>query len=113
MHICNLITYVCLLQQSILFSVSCLSSCNKIAHGYFAKYDTNRQKLFEFHQAQLEGTLERLSDITENTQWNSVFSEEVSLKRFYDLRSQVVSLTQVVSEFFGNLKTAIVQETLV
>eukprot|EP00928_Gymnodinium_smaydae_P006462 TRINITY_DN12291_c0_g1_i3.p1 TRINITY_DN12291_c0_g1~~TRINITY_DN12291_c0_g1_i3.p1 ORF type:complete len:528 (+),score=111.05 TRINITY_DN12291_c0_g1_i3:36-1586(+) len=83
------------------------------AHGYFAKYDTNRQKLFEFHQAQLEGTLERLSDITENTQWNSVFSEEVSLKRFYDLRSQVVSLTQVVSEFFGNLKTAIVQETLV
>lgn len=41
------------------------------AHGYFTKYTKDQQRLFEFQQAQLEGTLERLSDIMENTGWDA------------------------------------------
>merc|ERR1712066_512170 len=39
------------------------------AFAYFLSSTEEKRKLFEFHQAQLEGTLERLSDIVENTLW--------------------------------------------
>ncbi|CAE7292692.1 ARI6, partial [Symbiodinium sp. CCMP2592] len=46
------------------------------AYGFFATYAADQRKLFEFHQAQLEGTLERLSDILENTRWESYLLTE-------------------------------------
>merc|ERR1712183_700381 len=45
------------------------------ALGYFMKCRQDLKKLFEFHQAQLEGTLERLSDIMENTPWEEFLDD--------------------------------------
>lgn len=81
------------------------------AHGYFMKCDDAKKRLFEFHQAQLEGTLERLSDIMENTPWGSYMGDEViSFQPFYDLRTRVISLTSVVCDFFSKLQEAMQQE---
>lgn len=84
------------------------------AYGFFATYAADQRKLFEFHQAQLEGTLERLSDILENTHWESyLLTEVLSCQPFYDLRARVISLTGVVHDFFSKLQDAMQQETLV
>lgn len=81
------------------------------AHGYFMRCDEAKKKLFEFHQAQLEGTLERLSDLMENTSWGSFMGEEViSFQPFYDLRTRVISLTSVVRDFFAKLQEALQTE---
>jgi len=79
------------------------------AHGFFAKYQGDQSALFEFHQAQLEGTLERLSDIMENTVWDAYVGKDVEAKPFYDLRMQLISLTGVVHEFFAGLREALMQ----
>lgn len=75
------------------------------AHAYFMKLQPEQQKFFEFHQAQLEGTLERLSDITENTPWDIYLSKD-SNRDFYDKRAQTISLTKVVHDFFAGLRDA-------
>ncbi|CAE7265113.1 ARI7 [Symbiodinium natans] len=83
------------------------------AYGFFATYAGDQRKLFEFHQAQLEGTLERLSDILENTHWESyLLTEVLSCQPFYDLRARVINLTGVVHDFFGKLQEAMQQDTL-
>jgi len=81
------------------------------AHGYIANYKAEKRKLFEFHQAQLEGTLERLCDIMENTSWDSVVTA-ISKRPFYDIRSKILSLTGVVRQFFNNLRDAFQSGTL-
>lgn len=81
--------------------------------GYFSSFSERQRELFEFHQGQLEGTVDRLSDIMENTDWSSYFDEAaVSHKPFYDLRQKLVTLTDVVHQFFSNLREAIEQGTL-
>eukprot|EP00927_Polykrikos_kofoidii_P079530 TRINITY_DN76305_c0_g1_i1.p1 TRINITY_DN76305_c0_g1~~TRINITY_DN76305_c0_g1_i1.p1 ORF type:complete len:533 (+),score=93.66 TRINITY_DN76305_c0_g1_i1:50-1600(+) len=83
------------------------------AHAYFAPLSKDELKLFEFHQGQLEGTLERLSDVMENSNWDEFLSDEaISHVPFYNLRSQVISLTSVVREFFSKLRDALQQGTL-
>merc|ERR1712048_615222 len=82
------------------------------AHGYFAKFKPEQRRLFEFHQAQLEGTLERLSDIMENTSWDDYVGTDVENRPFYDIRQQLISLTGVVHEFFGGLREAIMEDAL-
>jgi len=83
------------------------------ACAFFAEFTKDQRGLFEFHQAQLEGTLERLSDIMENTKWDAYVDQEVeSFRPFYDLRSQVISLTDVVHKFFSALSEAFEQGTL-
>mmetsp|Transcript_108527 Transcript_108527/g.305904 ORF Transcript_108527/g.305904 Transcript_108527/m.305904 type:complete len:510 (-) Transcript_108527:96-1625(-) len=83
------------------------------AHGYFTKFGPQERKFFEFHQGQLEGTLERLCDIMENTSWDSYLDEDADTHRhFYDLRAQLISLTGVVREFFSKLREALSQDTL-
>lgn len=69
------------------------------AFGYFLKTSPDATKLFEFHQAQLEGTLERLSDLIENTRWD----EFIDADPFYDKRTQTTSLVSVVRQFFDSL----------
>jgi ariadne-1 len=77
------------------------------AHAFTENLSGNERQFFEFSQAQLEGTLERLSDVMENTNWAS-FLDEAALSgdRFAEVRAQVVSLTQVVQRFFASLATA-------
>jgi ariadne-1 len=74
------------------------------AFAYFLKGSETTVKLFEFHQGQLEGTLERLSDVVENTQWEGFLGGgELSNRPFYDKRAQTISLTNVVRDFFDSL----------
>merc|ERR1712113_1159688 len=83
------------------------------AHGYFTKLSSDQRRLFEFHQAQLEGTLERLSDITENTDWSTYLDEDCLTRRpIYDVRTKWIDLTNVVRDFFKHLQQAIDQGTL-
>lgn len=83
------------------------------AYGYFSTFTDMQRKFFEFHQAQLEDTLERLSDIMENTRWESFVDESsISNQPFYDQRTRVISLTSVVRDFFSKLQNAIEQNTL-
>jgi len=75
------------------------------AFAYFLKDTEGKRKLFEFHQGQLEGTLERLSDLVENTAWAYYSSGlAISNKEFYDKRAQTISLTSVVHDFFDSLR---------
>lgn len=57
------------------------------------------QELFEYHQAQLEHTLERLSDASESTAWTTLPVEELLAAR-----SRMLSLIQVVGEAFQTLR---------
>uniref|UniRef100_A0A7S0ABC2 RBR-type E3 ubiquitin transferase n=1 Tax=Pyrodinium bahamense TaxID=73915 RepID=A0A7S0ABC2_9DINO len=83
------------------------------AYAFFAGFNGDQRKLFEFHQAQLEGTLERLSDLMENTQWDAYLDPDAeSMRPLYDLRTQLISLTDVVHKFFAHLSEAIEQGTL-
>lgn len=84
------------------------------AYAYFTtEFSKTQRKLFEFHQAQLEGTLERLSDVMENTQWDDFKAEEiVSSRPFYDAREKVIHLTDVVHNFFSHLQEAMQNGTL-
>lgn len=83
------------------------------AYAFYSQFKEGQRKLFEFHQAQLEGTLERLSDIMENTSWDSFLSDEAeSFRPFYDLRAKIIDLTSVVHKFFAHLSEAIQQGTL-
>merc|ERR1712113_792986 len=70
------------------------------AFGFFLKASDDRQKLFEFHQGQLEGTVERLSDLVENTRWEDYLELDVAeSKAFEQQRLQTVGLTKVVHDF--------------
>lgn len=80
-------------------------------HGYFANYKIEERKFFEFHQAQLEGTLERLCDVMENTSWDDILAH-TSERHVDEIRSQILSLTAVVREFFDKLKDAFESNTL-
>lgn len=81
------------------------------AFAYFQDMTASKQQLFEFHQAQMEGTTERLSDIVENTPWDAFADpDQVSNRPFYDLRQQTISLTDVVREFFDSLRVWISEE---
>mmetsp|Transcript_28250 Transcript_28250/g.65338 ORF Transcript_28250/g.65338 Transcript_28250/m.65338 type:complete len:508 (+) Transcript_28250:70-1593(+) len=83
------------------------------AYAFFATFTEAQRRLFEFHQAQLEGTLERLSDILENTDWNQYAAPETTSKSgLYNQRTQVLSLTNVVHDFFSKLQDAIQKGTL-
>jgi len=74
------------------------------AFAYFLKGSSTTVKLFEFHQGQLEGTLERLSDIVENTDWQGFLGDsQLTHGPFYDKRAQTISLTNVVRDFFDSL----------
>merc|ERR1719217_1971118 len=44
--------------------------------GYFSSFSERQRELFEFHQGQLEGTVDRLSDIMENTDWRAMALKE-------------------------------------
>lgn len=80
------------------------------AHAYLntESMESSMKTLFEFHQGQLESTLERLSDVTENTPWSVVAREGASSKRsFPELRAQVVSVMDVVRTSFATLSDAI------
>jgi len=81
------------------------------AFGFFMKDGHARKKLFEFHQGQLEGTVERLSDLIENTHWEEYLELDVAeSKAFEQKRLQTVGLTKVVHDFFDSLHQWI-QET--
>merc|ERR1712217_108906 len=87
------------------------------ADAYFKNFPKKQKELFEFHQGQLEGTLERLSDIMENTPWDSLLGEEAeSFRHFYDVREKLIGMTDsrmdVVHQFFSQLQEAIQQGTL-
>jgi len=81
------------------------------AFAYFENMKEAKRNLFEFHQAQMEGTLERLSDIVENTAWDHFLDDDqVSNRPFYDIRAQTISLTGVVREFFDSLQVWMSEE---
>jgi ariadne-1 len=81
------------------------------AFAYFKQMNPSKQQLFEFHQAQMEGTLERLSDIVENTLWDQFLDpDQLSHRPFYDIRQQTISLTDVVRDFFESLRVWISEE---
>lgn len=83
------------------------------AHSFASKFDDNQRTFFDFHQAQLEGMLERLSDFAENTSWDSLADPDVeSLRPFYDFRAELIGLTDIVHKLFSNLCDAIEQNTL-
>lgn len=83
------------------------------AHAYFAQMSKDERRLFEFQQGQLEGTLERLCDVMENTEWDTYLSNAaLSHAPFYALRGQLISLTGVVRQFFDHLREALQQGTL-
>merc|ERR1712232_919747 len=83
------------------------------AHGFFATFTEPERKLFEFQQAQLEGTLERLSDVMENHDWYQYLDTDAeSFVPFYDIRSSTISLTGVARKFFSHLREAIEQDRL-
>lgn len=79
------------------------------AHSFVQNLKGKEKELFEFYQAQLEGTLERLSDIMENTPWDSLFDlgADAFRERFQGIRAQIVSLTGVVRQFFNSLSEAL------
>mmetsp|Transcript_119722 Transcript_119722/g.211640 ORF Transcript_119722/g.211640 Transcript_119722/m.211640 type:complete len:505 (-) Transcript_119722:68-1582(-) len=66
-----------------------------------------RQQLFEYQQAQLEGTLEKLSDVTENARWGDCIAAEGDAKKFPELRGQVVSLLDVVRKYFETMSESL------
>jgi len=74
------------------------------AFGFFHQGSPDAVRLFEFHQAQLESTLERLSDMVENTRWEQ-FLDGISHRDFYDKRTQTISLIGVVRQFFDSLSS--------
>lgn len=81
------------------------------AFAYFKDMNASKQQLFEFHQAQMEGTLERLSDVVENTFWDQFLDpHQLSHRPFYDIRQQTISLTDVVRDFFESLRVWISEE---
>jgi len=81
------------------------------AFAYFIDANADKRKLFEFHQAQLEGTLERLSDILENTDWSLFLERDIAENQeFFQKRERSISLTSVVRDFFDSLASWI-QET--
>lgn len=72
-----------------------------------------KQTLFEFHQGQLECTLERLSDVTENTAWHVIAAEgAVSNQSFPHLRAKVVSIMDVVKASFATLSHEIANDDI-
>jgi ariadne-1 len=83
------------------------------AFAFFKNFPKKEKDFFEYQQGQLQGTLERLCDIMENTQWDQFCSEESESHRpFYDLRAQIIGLTDVVHDFFSKLQEAIQHGTL-
>jgi ariadne-1 len=67
-----------------------------------------QRELFDFHQAQLEGTLERLSDVLESTDWGKYVDPAGQAKRpLQDVRAQVISLTDLVKKSRASLATAV------
>lgn len=85
------------------------------AHAFVENLQGKAKELFEFYQAQLEGTLERLSDIMENTHWAKFldFGPDASREEFRGIRAQIVSLTGVVKEFFNSLSDTLHRGQLV
>jgi len=81
-------------------------------YGFFAQFDFSQKKLFEFHQAQLEGTLERLSDVMEHTSWDTYLDNVDSRVPFFNLRTSVIGLTGVVHDFFKKLQEALQEDSL-
>merc|ERR1712048_393923 len=78
------------------------------AYGYVNKeLESKDKELFEFHQAQLEGTLELLCDVMENTPWKAFAKSRSKTtsdgRSFEDIRAQVLSLTGVVQRHFQTL----------
>merc|ERR1740121_930462 len=76
------------------------------AHGFILDLPPDRRKLFEFHQAQFEGTLERLSDLMENTPWSSYVDGTAS----GEPRSQGASLSSVVQDQRRSLSQAMMAQ---
>lgn len=72
------------------------------AHAFIKDLHDKDRELFEFHQAQLEGTLERLCDIMENTPWEAYINGK-RLDTLERCRAQVISLTDVVRRHFLSL----------
>lgn len=81
------------------------------AFAFFTNLDPQQRQFFEFHQGQLESTLEQLSDKTENTDWGC-FVDSRSWIPFSNVRFQLVSLTSVVHNFFSALSDAMEHGTL-
>jgi ariadne-1 len=78
------------------------------AHAFMKNLSGREREFFEFNQAQLEGTLERLSDLMENHGWSAYLDPDVldQTETFPEVRAQVVSLTGVVQKFFASLAAA-------
>jgi len=85
-------------------------------YAFFASFKSSEKELFEFHQAQLEQQLEKLSDIMENTNWDSYVETDDGQSQpsvpFGELRGQVINLTEVLKNFFTHLQDAIQKGTL-
>merc|ERR1712066_449462 len=81
------------------------------AFAYLLDTTEEKRKLFEFHQGQMEGTLERLSDIVENTLWLRYSAGDSTSGRseFFEKRAATISLTGVVHKFFESLKSWIAE----
>jgi len=78
------------------------------AYAFVRELNATQQQLFDFHQAQLEGTLERLSDIMENTAWVEYTRQGRSpSSSLQEVRSQVLGLIVVLKNTFSSLATAI------
>jgi len=68
------------------------------------KLEEKQRQLFEFHQEQLETTLERLSHFMENVPWAQYVDKNSKPSRgFLDIKSHTLSLTDVVRESFTSL----------
>lgn len=82
------------------------------AYAFVARVaeERDRRELFDFQQAQLEGTLERLSDVMENTPWNNFIRPPEIQKSggaFDEVRGKVAGLTDVVRTSLASLSDTI------
>lgn len=76
------------------------------AFSYFMKGRKSECELFAFHQVRLQDTLELLSDLTENTDWESLLQTSSSSQdELLQKRSEALSLCHVLQEAFGALDT--------
>ncbi|CEM21973.1 unnamed protein product [Vitrella brassicaformis CCMP3155] len=79
------------------------------AYAYFANFDKNQKALFEFHQGQLEHTLDKLQEKTEAEDLTESFkqhadTDESPKMKFAKFKQDLTNLTNVVNQFFERMK---------
>lgn len=81
------------------------------AFGFFAEWpEPHRKDLFEYHQGQLERSLDILQEKTETFDPEDFLEGEDCVHRLQVFKAELIDLTRVIGGFFRNISTVFEDE---